>query len=854
MLGAKTQRSSAGAGNEFEPPGIQCVAMAAAKTDSTGTLATISIGGMNCASCVAHVSKAARSLRGVSSVEVNLAGGRAVVRFDPEQTDADKISAEITESGYPAEPASEPGRESAQKRSDARIHHARGWLHRAIVGAILWLPVEIFHWVSQLFLPHALHLTINWAALITSSIAMLYVGGSFYRSAWSALRHRTTNMDTLIAMGASVAYLYSLIYFVGGLFGRWRPPAVDDLYFMESSALLALISCGHWLESRARQSAGRAIEELMNVVPATALLVIDDGINQLERQTSGAELPTANNNDAAISSDRLSTLSSGRSTFTFNPVPVSDIKKNDRVLIRPGDRVAVDGIVVDGISSVDESMITGEPLPVRREVGDSVIGGTINQEGRLIVRATAVGSASALAQIVKLVEKAQDSKPPVQKLADQVSAVFVPVVLGVALITAVSWYAWGSGHHWPAAQTWAAIAKATCSVLLIACPCALGLAVPAALMVGTGLGARRGILIRDIDALQKAEKIDIVVLDKTGTVTRGKPAVSRVVPIGQTTENELLRLAATGEQFSAHPLAKAIITAAKERKIAIGNVDGFNTEPGYGVTATIEGRNFLFGNWAMVQKHGLDAAEGVRSPSQESVVDFAQESARATPSLPCSSVYIAEQIDNAVHCLGRIDISDEIKPDSFAAVTAIRETGADIVLLTGDTRAAAEAVAAQVGISDIRAEVRPAEKAATIRELQANGENARRVAMVGDGINDAAAIAQADLGIAMASGSDVAKETGDIVLVGDSLQGVAASIRLSRATMQVIRQNLFFAFSYNVLAIPLAAFGVLHPVMAAAAMALSDVTVLGNALRLRWARIDNIPGPVAVPVEQQTGH
>jgi Cu+-exporting ATPase len=452
-----------------------------------------------------------------------------------------------------------------------------------------------------------------------------------------------------------------------------------------------------------------------------------------------------------------------------------------------------------------------------------VIGGTINQDGRLVLRATAVGSETALAQIVALVEKAQDSKPPVQKLADRVAAVFVPVVLGIALLTAVSWFAWGTIHYWHQQLIWAQVARTSCSVLLIACPCALGLAVPTALMVGTGLGARRGILIRDVDALQKAEKLDIIVLDKTGTITRGKPVVSSIICqagegiAGAIDENQILQLAAAAERYSAHPLAKAIVAAATDRKLQFPSPDGFNTEPGFGVTATVHGRSIIIGNALMLAKHGLRDLEQSTDGTQASVV------------------YIAEKISGEIHCLGRILISDQIKPDSEAAVKSLRAMGLDTVLLTGDKKSAAEAVGREVGIQDVRAEVLPAGKAGVIRELQQQGT--RRVAMVGDGINDAAALATADMGMAMSTGSDIAKETGDIILMGDSLGGVATAIRLSQATMRVIRQNLFLAFFYNVLAIPLAAAGVLHPVVAAAAMALSDVTVVGNSLRLRWARV-----------------
>ncbi len=533
---------------------------------------------------------------------------------------------------------------------------------------------------------------------------------------------------------------------------------------------------------------------------------------------------------------------------TFDEVPLPEIRVNDQLLVRPGDRVPVDGIVLSGASSVDESMVTGEPLPVTRSAGDTVIAGTVNQDGRLIIRAAKVGAETALSQIVQLVEKAQGSKPPVQKLADQIAAVFVPVVLMIAIITGLGWFSWGAFHHWPAATTWGRLANAVCSVLVIACPCALGLAVPAALMVGVGRGAKRGILIRDIDALQKAEQIDTVVLDKTGTITRGKPVISEVIAFNGIDPNEVLRLAAAAEQFSGHPLAKAIVEHVRGKNIAFPEPQAFNNEPGYGVTATIEGRQFLVGNQALLDRDidngkAADRGAGLRPAA-----------APAAPLKPSDSpggqtqIHIAEKSGGKIHPLGLIAISDEIKPDSRASIAALHLMGLRTILLTGDNAHAAASIAALAGITDIHADVKPAEKAQIVRALQqqdsANPKTTiqkpkpARVAMVGDGINDAPALAQADLGIALGSGSDIAKETGDIVLVGGSLLGVATAIRLSRATMRTIRQNLFFAFFYNVLAIPLAAFGLLNPMIAAAAMALSDVTVIGNALLLRRANID----------------
>jgi Cu+-exporting ATPase len=469
-------------------------------------------------------------------------------------------------------------------------------------------------------------------------------------------------------------------------------------------------------------------------------------------------------------------------------------------------------------------MISGEPLPVTRAVGDNVIGGTVNQDGRLIVRATRVGSETALAQIVQLVETAQSTKPPVQHLADKISAIFVPAVLVIALVTAVGWYIYGSSQGWEPAQTWGAIAKAACSVLLIACPCALGLAVPTALMVGIGRGAQRGILIRDIDALQHAEALDVVVLDKTGTITRGRPTVSSIASSNGMDENEILRLAASAEQYSEHPVAKAIVSLARQRGIGIVDPESFNNEPGYGVAATVDGQTVLVGNAAMLQRHGGGAAAG----------------ATAEDGL---GIYVARQNgEQGVELLGRIAIADQIKSDSADAIAQLHAMRLRTILLTGDNEQTARQIAQLAGIDDVRANVRPDQKAAVVRELQNQksqiSNSPVRVAMVGDGINDAPALAQADLGIAIGSGSDIAKETGDVVLVGGSLTGIATAIGLSRRTMSKIRQNLFFAFLYNVLAIPLAAFGLLNPLLAAGAMALSDVTVIGNSLLLRRAKID----------------
>ncbi len=737
----------------------------------------IAVAGMDCASCVAHVERAAARVPGVQACSVNLARGRAIVRYDPAQTDPELVAEAISQSGYAARlenPEVSAGYAEEQRLAQQQ-KHARAWLRRATVGAALWLPVELAHWALYLTAAdsHA-HAWMDWVAMIASTCALVYVGKGFYRGAWAGLKRGTSNMDTLIAMGSTVAYLYSLIAFAGHRLGWWS--VMPDLYFMEAAGLLALISFGHYLEARARDKAGSAIRELLNLAPATAIRVDDAG------QT--------------------------------NEVPLSQVHVGDRLLVRPGDQVPTDGIVVDGQSEVDESMITGESLPTSKTAGDNVIGGTVNQNGRLMIRATQVGTRTALAQIVRLVEGAQASKPPVQRLADRISAVFVPSVLIIATITGISWYAIGSMRDYSSAQTWARIAQAVCSVLIIACPCALGLAVPATLMVGTGRGAKRGILVRDIDALQSAERIDTVVLDKTGTITTGKPTVSRLSAWGGMSEHELLRLAASAEQYSEHPLAKAIVKAARQRGLALSDPSTFESRPGLGVLATVEGQTIVVGKADLM-------ARGDEVPDTAGTL-----------------IHVGRmEADGKPERLGMIELADQTKPDSAAAIGQLRAMGLRVVLLTGDSRHVARHVARQVGIAevDVHADVRPDGKAAIVRDRMSPG---RHVAMVGDGINDAPALATANLGIAIGSGSDIAKETGGIVLVSGSLHGIATAIRLSRATMRKIRQNLFFAFVYNVLAIPLAAMGLLNPLIAAAAMALSDVTVLGNALLLRRTPID----------------
>ncbi len=823
-------------------------------TASSSTIdAALNVTGMDCASCVAHVEKAIKSVDGVVACQVNLARGRATVQFDPARTSPDRVADAINQSGYQATPEAPDAGQQAEVDRLARQHHeASSWFRRAMVGVVLWFPLETTHWLFKLLgIGHsgmAMPATVDWmawTALATSTIAIVYVGGKFYRSAFSALRHGTTNMDVLITMGASVAYFYSLVLLIGGMLGWWATPPTDRLFFMEATGLLALISLGHWLEARARQSAGKAIHELLDLTPATALRLKraadlppspqrgegrGEGrtvvsLNILSAQSAPSVTPSGNT--TPLDDTRLAPHPSPLPAGEREPesVPVGDLCPGDIILVRPGDRVPSDGVIVSGSSSVDEAMITGEPLPVTRTVNDKVIGGTLNRDGALQIRVTQVGAETALAQIVKLVETAQNSKPPVQKLADQISAVFVPSVLAVALVTGIGWYVYGTSVGLERGDLWAHLANAVCSVLIIACPCALGLAVPAALMVGTGRGAKNGVLLRDIDALQKAEKIDTIVLDKTGTITLGKPGVDQVCPADGMSADDLLSLAASVEQFSEHPLAKAIVEHAKQRGVAIRQPEKFSNEAGLGITATLGSRTILVGNERLVRSTGV--------PPVSDGAPWHGRDARATTS--GTLVLIAERLGDETKLLGTISLTDTIKPDSLAAITSLHRRKLRTVLLSGDRQSTAESIAQQVGIDEVHGGVLPSGKAEVIRNLQSKGRN---VAMVGDGINDAPALAQANLGIAIGSGSDIAKETGDIVLVSGSLHGIVTAIGLSRATMRVIRQNLFFAFFYNVLAIPLAATGHLNPLIAAAAMALSDVTVLGNALRLRRSKLD----------------
>ncbi|HLL16296.1 MAG TPA: heavy metal translocating P-type ATPase [Pyrinomonadaceae bacterium] len=746
----------------------------------------LSLTGMTCNACARRIERRLANAGGVQSVNVNFATARASVEYDPRATATERLISTIEEIGYGASDAAEAG--AADREKEAERAEGAQLRRRFIVAAALSAPVLLVamsHGRIEAFnVPW-----INWAQLVLTLPVICYSGWPFYQGAWTALKHRAADMNTLIATGTGAAFIYSLVVTVApqlvasadhsaampGMGGGH--PSVAPVYFEAASVIIALLLLGRLLEARARGKTSDAIKRLMGLQPRTARVVREGG-----REVD---------------------------------VPVEEVGVGDVMVVRPGERIPVDGVVIAGASAVNEAMLTGESMPVEKTAGAQVIGATINGTGSFTFRATKIGRETVLQQIVQMVEQAQGQRAPIARLADVVSGYFTPIVICIAIVAFVVWFIAA-----PVESRLSYALVSFVSVLIIACPCALGLATPTAVMVGTGRGAEHGILVKGGEALETAHRLTTIVLDKTGTITRGQPAVTDVSATGALAEDELLRLAASAERGSEHPLGEAIVRRATERELALAPVSAFNARAGYGVEAEVEGRRVLLGNLRLMSDAGVELKE-VRA------------SAEALTEAGRTIVYVA--VDGAA--AGVIAVADEIKADSKAAVGGLQKLGLEVVMLTGDNRRTAEAVAREVGITRVLAEVLPEGKAAEVKKLQAEG---KRVAMVGDGINDAPALAAADTGIAIGTGTDVAIEASDITLIRGSLNGVVTAIALSRQTIKVIRQNLFWAFVYNTLGIPLAAGALypltgwlLSPVVASAAMALSSVSVVANSLRLR---------------------
>ncbi|MBI1256934.1 MAG: heavy metal translocating P-type ATPase [Chloroflexi bacterium] len=741
------------------------------------------ITGMTCASCVRNVERALKKPAGVLGVNVNLATEKATVTYLPGAARRSDLVKAVEAAGYGVLDLSGANKgEEVDAERAARQAEINRQQRRFLIGVVFTLPLFVLSMARDLVMSSG-SMSFEWLMwagwpiifFLLATPVQIIVGKPYLIGAWKALRNRTANMDTLIAMGSSVAYVYSVIVLLGLIFGI---AGIGEMVYFETSAvILTLITLGKLLEARAKGQTSEAIKKLMGLAPRTALLLRDS-----------EEVETA----------------------------VEDVIVGDRVVIKPGDRIPVDGVVIEGKSSVDESMLTGESLPVNKNVGSEVIGATANKSGRLIVEASRVGAQTALAQIVRLVEQAQGSKAPIQRIADQVSGVFVPIVLGLALLTFLGWLMIG--------QTGFTTAMVhAVAVLVIACPCALGLATPTAIMVGTGRGAQMGILFKNSESLENAQRLQVIALDKTGTITRGEPTVTEIYHTQRIDEDELLRIVASAERGSEHPLAEAIVAAAKERNLSFGTLDNFESHAGQGIEAEVDGHRVLIGNQAFV------SSQAIGDKQIKERINEIQEHGR-------TAVVVASGMEgeHTLRVRGVIGIADTVKDSSREAIAELKALGLEVVMITGDNERTAQAIAREVGVDRVMAEVMPSQKAATIKALQA--EN-KRVAMVGDGINDAPALAQADVGIAIGTGTDIAMEASDVTLVSGDLRGVARAISLSKATMRTIHQNLFWAFIYNVILIPVAMLGLLVPMLAAGAMAFSSVFVVSNSLRLRRNRI-----------------
>jgi Cu+-exporting ATPase len=751
----------------MEQPSVRKIPAAAGENEARIEL---KVTGMSCAGCAANVEKALRKLAGVVEANVNLATAKATVRFEPRLAGPSDIVRAIRDAGYGVAAAAEDVTAGADRE------------YRELRTSVIWgglLALIIFfgsmrHWFP--WMPGFLQtFPVLWAL---ATPVQFVLGSRFYRGAWSALKHGTANMNTLVAVGTTAAYLFSVVE--TALPGLFRKAGIEpQVYFDTSAVIIVLVLFGRMLESRAKGKTSDAIRRLMGLRPRTARVLDEAG----ERE-----------------------------------VPVDEVRAGDVLIVRPGEKIPVDGVVLEGASSVDESMITGESLPVDKGPGQEVVGATLNKWGSFRFRAVRVGEDTALARIIRMVEEAQGSKAPIQRLADAIAARFVPAVIGIAIVTFAVW-----GILGPAPRLIFALLNFV-SVLIIACPCAMGLATPTAIMVATGRGAEHGILIRSGASLETVHRVDTIVFDKTGTLTNGRPEATDVIPAPGTNAESLLSLAASVESGSEHPLGQAVVRKARAGGAPMEPGEGFRALEGMGVEGRVGDRRILVGSQRLVEASGIDVS---------SLKGAADRLAGEGKTL----AFVA--IDGRP--AGILGLADTLKPGAKAAVENLRGSGLRVIMLTGDNARTARALAAEAGIEDVRAEVLPGDKAEIIRGLQAQG---RRVAMVGDGINDAPALAQADVGMALGTGTDVAMASADITLISGDPAAVATAVALSRRTIRTIRQNLFWAFVYNVIGIPVAAgalypfFGVLlNPMIASAAMAMSSVSVVTNSLRLRRARI-----------------
>ena len=726
----------------------------------------LSIGGMSCAGCVSSVEEALNKTPGVESAMVNFAEHTAEVHGN---ATVEALIQSVVSAGYEA--AELRGAEDEAEKEAAEFAHYRNLLKKSFVAAIIGFPLFFSGVTGNM---PGIDQQLFWLAIgVATLFVLVYSGGQFFTGTWKSLKNFSANMDTLIALGTGTAWSFSMLITI---WPSLVPVSAQHVYFEAAAIIIALINFGSALEMRARGKTSEAIKRLIGLQPKTARVVRE-----------GVEID----------------------------IPIEQVGLGETLRVRPGEKIPVDGVVIDGHSSIDESMLTGEPIPVEKQDADEVVGGTVNGSGTFLMTASKIGSDTMLAQIIDMVRTAQNSKPAIGRLVDKISAIFVPAVIVIAIITCITWYLVG-----PEPKI-SYMLVTTMTVLIIACPCALGLATPISIMVGVGKAAEYGILIRNGDALQRTGKLDVVVLDKTGTITEGKPRVTDIITTDNFKRDELLRIAAGVETGSEHPLADAILQEASERNLVVPESTGFEAVAGHGVRAEIEGQQILFGNARHMQNNNI----GIESFSNAA---SSQAARAATP------MYLA--INNQL--AGLIAVSDPVKPDSKNAIRQLQLQGIKVLMLTGDNKLTAQTVANQVGVDDFIAEVLPQDKASKVAELQ-QGKNI--VGMVGDGINDAPALAQADVGFAIGTGTDVAIESADVTLIRGSLRSVSDTIAISRATVRNIKQNLFGAFIYNSIGIPVAAgvlfpfFGILlNPVVAGAAMAMSSVTVVTNANRLRF--------------------